>query len=401
MKKIFALLLSCILVFSLCSFAFAKNPERELKFGADGKFTILHLTDSQDDHFPAWEMLNLVKKSIEESSPDLIIFTGDIVEDRRIGDMGIDGNPLTEGVCEKDIKGDVIYGKTLENIKLTVKALFDVLESSGVPYVITQGNNDGKCGISNNDWLEIYSQYPNCIVKDMSNDLQDRIDSNLVIYDNDNTPAFNLWLMDTAGGGVSDEQISWYKNRCKELKEQNGGEIVPSLVFQHIQVAEIGNLFEECKTWDEGARPLDGKFYRLNKKIAKGEAYFAYEPGKTSEQFIAWKECGDVLGAFFGHQHIEGFSGIYEGIELGFTYGCQFAKTGPYGYRVITLNEDDILNYDNELFVYSGKVKLGTDKTEKIEYKLYAETDNAFSAFMLKIKNLLNMFSLLFKRLFS
>ena len=41
---------------------------------------------------------------------------------------------------------------------------------------------------------------------------------------------------------------------------------------------------------------------------------------------------------------------------MGFNYGSEFAKIGPYGCRLITLHEDDVTNYDNEMFTYEGSV---------------------------------------------
>ena len=387
MKKALSVLLSCLLIFACVSPCFAGTSEQGMKFREDGTFTILHLTDSQDDHNPAWDMLNLVKRSIEESDPDLIIFTGDIVEDSRIGDLGIDAEPGREGVTVENIKGEVVYDKTRANIEKAVDALFTVLEDSGVPYVICQGNNDHKCGITNEDWLEIYAKYPNCRVVDESDDADGRIDYNIFINGADGTPKFNIWCMDTGRGGMNADQIEWYKNRSAAITEANGGNVVPALLFQHIHVADIGNLFEPCHSWDDGAEAIGAKFYRLNRNIAKGNNYFAYEPGITTEEFTAWKESGDVIGAFFGHQHVEGFSGVWDGIELGFTYGCEFAKTGPYGYRVITLHEDDVKNYDNEQFVYTGKVKLGTDKISPLKEDKVPAFDNSVLKFFNQVKN--------------
>lgn len=51
--------------------------------------------------------------------------------------------------------------------------------------------------------------------------------------------------------------------------------------------------------------------------------------------------------------HQDGFSGVYDGIELNLTYGCEFAKSGPYGMRVITLHEDDIAAYGNQAYTYT------------------------------------------------
>lgn len=399
MKKTLSVFLAFLLLFAAVSPCFAETYEAGFTFREDGTFTILHLTDSQDDHHPAWDMLNLVKRSIEESDPDLIVFTGDIVEDSRIGDVGIDTEPGREGVAVKDIRGDLVYDKTRANVEKAVDALFSVLEASGVPYVICQGNNDYKCAVSNADWLEIYAKYPHCIVVDQSDDADGRIDRQIFINGTDGKPAFNIWCMDTGRGGINADQITWYKNRSAEITADNGGEPVPALLFQHIFVDDIGNLFEPCESWDDGAEAVDSKFYRLNREIAKGNNFFAYEPGKTTAEFTAWQECGDVIGAFFGHQHLEGFSGVWGGIELGFTYGCQFAKPGPYGYRVFTIHEDDVRNYDNEQFVYTGSVKLGTDRIRPLKEERYPEYDSSFIEILAKIKNFLLSFIALIKDL--
>lgn len=401
MKKTISVLLTVILMLAVTVPCFAQEYENGFSFREDGTFTILHLTDSQDDHHPAWDMLNLVKRSIEEADPDLIVFTGDIVEDSRIGDVGIDSEPGREGVLIENIRGDIVYDKTRSNVEKAVEALFSVLEASGVPYVICQGNNDYKCGLSNADWLEIYAQYPNCIVADQSDDADGRIDRSIFINGADGRPAFNIWCMDSGRGGVNADQIEWYKNRSAQITAENGGEPVPALLFQHIFVDDIGNLFEPCESWDDGAQALGAKFYRLNRDIAKGNNFFAYEPGKTSAEFTAWKECGDVIGAFFGHQHFEGFSGVWNGIELGFTYGCEMAKMGPYGYRVFTLREGDVKNYDNEQFVYTGKVKLGTDKISPLREDVYPEYDNSFVELLAKMKNFMLVIVKLIKGLFA
>ena len=68
-----------------------KRPE--LKFGADGKFRILHITDihevdpemddDEDRAIPrdkCVEALNVIEKSIERTNPDLVVFGGDNIK---------------------------------------------------------------------------------------------------------------------------------------------------------------------------------------------------------------------------------------------------------------------------------------------------------------------------------
>jgi len=384
-------------LFSFCITASAESGNTALRFGEDGKFTVLQISDPQDDHYPAYDLINFIKLSIELSDPDLIVFTGDIVEDSRIGDIGIDGESLREGV-EVDS-----YEHTLENVKATCAAIFAEAESRNIPFTVCQGNNDYSSGITNEDWLKIYNSYENCIVFDESNDADGRIDFNLEIKaSNSDKTAFNIWLSDTRSGGVTDEQLEWYKAESSALKEANGGKPVPSILFQHVPTSDMGLFFEECNMWDEGARLEGGKFYRLNKEVASGYNAGAFTPvADTTAQFKTWKECGDVLGAYFGHWHTEGYTGTYDGIELGMTYGCEFAKTGPYGIRVFTINENDAANYENVIYTYEGSVKKGDARFEiqfDEPYKVYenpvkeffAGIVNVFTVLFMEIKSLLS-----------
>lgn len=395
MKKLISIFLAVSVLFSFCISANAAQSD-ELTFGDDGKFTILQISDPQDDHYPAYDMVNLIKISIEQTQPDLIVFTGDIVEDSRIGDLGIDGESFREGVEVDD------YEQTLANVTATCKAVFAAAEESDIPFAVIQGNNDYQSGVTNEDWLKIYASYKNCLVTDESGDSDGRIDYNLEIKSHDGKTAFNIWLMDTAKSSVTDEQLEWYKAESAALKAANGGEAVPSILFQHIPTNDMGFLFEECNMWDEGARLVDGKFYRLNKEVANGYHAGAFTvPEDTSAQFKAWKECGDILGAYFGHWHTEGYTGTYDGIELGMTYGCEFAKTGPYGIRVFTLYEDDIKSYDNELYTYEGSVKDGDARLELQVDEPYAVYDNFIEELFAGIKNTLTVIVMQIKSLLS
>ena len=107
------------------------------------------------------------------------------------------------------------------------------------------------------------------------------------------------------------------------------------------------------------------------------------------------------MGAYFGHWHTEGYTGVWDGIELGFTYGCEFAKPGPYGYRLFTVYEDDIENYENELYTYEGSVKKDNARFElqvDTEYEVY---DNFIEEFFGAIRNIFDLISKGIKSLLS
>ena len=73
-------------------------------------------------------------------------------------------------------------------------------------------------------------------------------------------------------------------------------------------------------------------------------------PDINNGEFDAMKEKGDVLGIFFGHDHINSFVKKVDGIELGYTQGAGFNVYGPgkqRGVRIFVLKEDCLLHYDN------------------------------------------------------
>lgn len=392
MKKLLCIILSVSMLF--CIPAVASAQTNTLQF-TDGEFTILQISDPQDDRYAAYDLINFVKLALEETKPDLVILSGDIVEDNRAGDFGIDDENFREGV-EVDT-----YEETLDNVKVATNNIFSIINDAKIPFAVAQGNNDYASGVTNEDWLKIYSSYEYSLTTDMSNDADGKIDFNLEILGSDGKTAFNVWMMDNGRNGISEEQIAWYESQSNALAASNGGKPVPSILFQHIPVDDMGNLFEECNFWDEGAVIEGGKCYRLNQELADGYYVGAILPGQTTEQFKSWKKQGDILGAYFGHWHTAGWTGVWDGIELGFTFGCEFAKPAPYGIRVFTLHEDDIENYDNELYTYEGSVKKGNARFELQVDEPYVEYSNPIAAFIGAIKNVFILISREIKELLS
>ena len=371
---------------NLSSCGMQPAPERSsaaedntLRFGDDGKFTILQITDTQDDHCLADGLVEFIEESIEATNPDFIVITGDLVEDSRAGDIS-DSEIFKEGVT---VDGD--YAATLENTKKAVEQIFAPLEKSGIPYAVAQGNNDYKSDVTNEDWLKIYADYPGCISLDMSNDADGKIDFYLpVLSSKSDEAAFGIWMLDN-GNGFTQGQLEWFTSY-----NTNG---VPSVVFEHVPVDDMGNLYEECSVFDEGA-VIDGtKAYRLKDGIARGHAEGIIKPGTSTPEFAAWKNK-NVVGAFFGHWHTSGFTGVWDGITLGMTYGCQFSKSGPYGMRTITLDENSG-SIETELYEYiDGGFTVQVDEP----YTQYENAvEEAFAGFINFFTNIFNALVYLLK----
>ena len=136
--------------------------------------------------------------------------------------------------------------------------------------------------------------------------------------------------------------IEWYKKTSAELKAENGGKPVPSLMFQHIPMLETFELVEECNAEDEGAvKGPDNKFIRLKPDVEGflGEYISAVE--KKTGQMEAIKECGDVKAVVFGHDHQNCFTGAVDGIDFIQTSCASFRCYGnrKRGVRVFDIDE--------------------------------------------------------------
>ena len=148
---------------------------------------------------------------------------------------------------------------------------------------------------------------------------------------------------------VHENQIEWYKN-TRDSYEKKYGHLIPSIVIQHIPLCEVFELLTEVKKNTKGAvrgiRTHANRFYILNKDKVNADGFMKESPADpqvNSGEFDAFKEKGEVVGVYFGHDHNNSFNGKVEGIDLGYTQGAGFHVYGPgkdRGVRVIELKKD-------------------------------------------------------------
>ena len=352
MKKILSCILALLLAFGVCTLCFANESsnegEKAFSFDENGKFKILMINDTQDVGKNADErMLTFVKNAIEKTKPDLIVFDGD-------------------QLC------DIYPFASKKDFAIAIDKICSICENAGVPFAVTLGNHDHdrESVMAEDEQYELYAKYSCCVNKKG----YDNFTFNIPIYSSDNEKiAMNIYIMDsnnTANGsytGVNARQVEWYKNTSDALKAQNGGEVVPSLLFQHVTVKEIYQFLKECKWNDEGAfySRRDGKWYTGDEtKILSGQAL---EPpccenfDVITGQYQAWVEKGDIIGAWFAHDHLNTFEGITDdGIRMGYNGGCGFSAYGDAGnrcMRVFEIDENDITNYETYLITYNEIVE--------------------------------------------
>ena len=369
MKKILAVLLAIVMTLSLSSVSFAADSDYTLQFGADGKFDIMLVADAQDG-FPIEEdFKNAFNQALDKAEPDLVIFLGDIV-------MG---------------------AETDEDYWAGYEDLLNPLVDRDIPFTLVFGNHDDQDSNKNStrdEKLAKYMSFDNCLAYDADPALHGSGTHNLEILSSDGTKtAFNLWMMDSGDyieGGydcVRADQLEWYDAVSKELEAANGGK-VPSFMFQHIVPAEVAKqvMFTVNGNLGDGASTnfTDGTAATYLPNIFGFEEGWMFEqacPSPDCEgQWDAISERGDVLGVFFGHDHINTYVANVNGIDAvnvpGSTYNSYYDMLCQ-GFMVLSLDESDLSTYERTM-LYTSDLALeeGSKLPEGNHSKAYYQFAN-------------------------
>ncbi|MDY6016324.1 MAG: metallophosphoesterase family protein [Oscillospiraceae bacterium] len=353
MKKSLSLMLAlvlCIGALLIPAGAADVNGNGKLQFNKDGSFRILQISDIQDG--PALHPIvkDFIRDAVKEADPDLVVLTGDNIGGPSCG-IGVDAI-------------DTPF------VKIAIDKYMSIFEEAGVPVAMVFGNHDDQnIAVSKEEQMEMYQSYSCFIGNDDNSELYGCGTYNLPIYSSDGSKiAYNLWMIDSnafdeVNGGydyVHQDQLDWYVKTSNELKAQNGGNPVHSMMFQHIIVPEIYDALNEVPAGTEGAVERDGKYYVLNpENTVSGKLNEAPCPSKTnSGQFETLIQQDDVVAMFFGHDHVNTFRVNYKGIDLVNTPGVTFNSYGNdcRGARIIDINENDT-SYNTSIIFYKELYK--------------------------------------------
>lgn len=284
----------------------------------DRDFTILNLTDlhfaDYDERaFMAFDTIATVKKLVRRTKPDLITVTGDIL-------------------CS-------------ESMVYAVKRFTDMMDSFGIPWAPVFGNHevDGNCDM--NYLAEIMMKSSRCLMKKgdpamgvgnyIVNIAEENEDGSLNVID-------SLIMLDSHKTQVNARQIQWYEWAVNGINSVCGKE-VESAAFFHIPLAQYQYAYDaawdgENKAWREGY----GAAGKLNEKICceRDENGVPVDGGF----FDAAKRAG-TKNIFCGHEHMNNFSIVYDGVRL--TYTMKVGKASGFqmgfnGGTVIKINSDGL-----------------------------------------------------------
>ncbi len=297
-------LLRNILLPVLCSLLLATMVAAQetpsLRFDGQGLFKIVQFTDTHyiAGNETAKASVDLVAETLDAEKPQLVVFTGDIV-----------------------VGGDIMKGWD--------EILSPVMERK-TPWAVVFGNHDDEGGKTRQQIMDHITQKPFCCVSAGPKDVKGIGNYVLEVKDADGAARWILYCMDSnaystvegvGGYGWFDfDQIRWYRDTSASYTQKNNGKPLPALAFFHIPLNEYSII---------SAKP-ENLIGVKNEDECPGAV--------NSGMFAAMLECGDVMGTFVGHDHVNDYIGVHHGIAL--AYG-RFSGTKttyafePHGARVI------------------------------------------------------------------
>ena len=311
MKRLIALavLLACSLQLG------AKTPE--LKFGPDGQFKILQLSDLHLRQVGMREETDKVFARIDFlvglEKPDLIVITGDLVYEK----------PCTPGITR----------------------LVSTLDGYGIPWCVVYGNHDAEQDLSRPAMSALYASGKWSLDQlDGDGELAD-VELPVMSSKGDGTAPWYVYCMDSNDystiegvsgyGWFTPAQVQWMRDCCA-ARTSGKGEVSPSLAFFHIPLCEY------VDAWSPQENPRKGM---ANSKVGVGIRGENIACGALNTgMFAAMCEGRSVVGTFAGHDHDSDFVTAYQGISLcyGRFTGCNSVYNNLLpGGRVILVREGE------------------------------------------------------------
>lgn len=285
----------------------------------DKDFVILNLTDihvADYDYraFTAFESLATAKRLVKEVKPDLITVTGDIV-------------------CT-----DSTY--------YAIRRVTDFMDSLGVPWAPIFGNHDGEGNCDLNYLADIMLKSKYCLLK--KGDVRMGCGNYIVnVAEQNDDGSLNvvesLIFMDTHGSHVNELQIEWYQWAAEGV-EQVCGKPVQTSAWMHIPMADYQFAYDiawdnDNSRWNEGYSAYGEK----NEKICCHRD----SQGNPIDNglFAAMKLIGNTEFVFCGHEHMNNFSVLHDGIRLSYTMKIGINsgwQPGFDGGTVVTVSDKGI-----------------------------------------------------------
>ncbi len=233
---------------------------------------ILLIADVHNKPHGSKRTLKKIKKAVEASDCDLIVFLGDMVH-----------GPETH-----------------RNYAFYLKQVLDL--TGDIPFATVFGNHDDECETTKDEILAVLKSYPNCLTE-KGDYVVEMNKETLVFVDSGSYFDGNGSYYDTVKG----EQIDAVFNKIKGKK---------AILFQHIIVPDIMNEIDELDRREKGSVKDGGKFYRFKENVSYTGS-LGERPCPPDINTGELERLSPYLKAMcFGHDHKNTFELYLEGVKL-------------------------------------------------------------------------------------
>lgn len=278
--------------------------------------------------------LNAVAAMITAEKPDLVIVTGDIAYPV----------PFQAGTF---------------NNKSGAKLFAELMESLGVYWTASYGNHDTESYsyFGRDDITEFYSQYPHCLIRKGSEDIDGYGNQVFNIVKSNGVITRSLYTIDTHSyvdgdifgimwkyDSIHENQIAWYKDTVQKNNSGNQSKLnlssdsnflnenptsvnVPSSVFIHIPISEYKDAWNEYI--ENGCSDTENVKYKYG--VAGETGSVVYHGLYEDDFFETVLSLNSTDTVFCGHDHLNNFSLNYKGIQLTYSPSVDYlAYVGIY-----------------------------------------------------------------------
>ena len=323
-----------------------------LRFRPDGTFHILQVSDPQDLVHPRRAMLRMLDRAYDSLRPDLVLFTGDNTLGNHLLDVGPKRIPTLHNPAF-----------TLRQMRRSLAHILEPVNRRGIPFGMIYGNHDDMNDVSKSAQFSLYRAYPMCLPM---NETDASVDCDTyaipILHSHNEKTAWNLYLLDSAWNDetgqywrIKKETVRWYRETAARLRADNGGREVPSLMFMHVPLPQTENLCVPCEKTHPGAVNAGKGYVRLDPALASGILGESVSAGEDPYGlFDAIKENGDVRAVISGHDHLNCFDGVWDGVRLIQTAAASFRCYGGRmrGVREFILHENDTAHFITKHYTY-------------------------------------------------
>lgn len=260
---------------------------------------ILQITDVQfSDYSEEITAFKAIKNTIDKADPDLIVFTGDNLDNH--------------------------------SKKTHLDSFISYMDGYEAPWALVMGNHDYKSNVPLKEQCEAYEASEYCLFEEGNIENSYGNYSYTITYQN--SPVFSLIFMDSKTDGFEKEHVAWYQKTARKLKHKS--ELLPNFLFYHIPTVETVYAAEA---------------YKANEALGDGEINENPDKQTTDVGFFdKVVETGSTKAIFYGHDHLNNAFLNYRGIAL-----CYGLKTGTNSYHRTRLQGGNLitLNVNGEFSV--------------------------------------------------